>query len=153
MRQLTAVAQVLGCSLLLAACANYPSQQEPGGMVVGGLLGGVLGSHVGAGDGRTAAIILGSLVGASIGGAVGRSMAEVDRMKTSHALENVRTGVPTSWRNPDTGSQYMVVPTRTVETTRGPCRDYTIDAVIAVKREKVIGTACRQADGSWQTSN
>jgi surface antigen len=141
------------CVAVLTGCANYQSQQEQGGMIIGGLLGGVLGSNIGAGDGRTAAIILGSLAGASIGGAVGRSMADVDRMKTSRALENVRTGVPTSWRNPDTGNQYMVTPTHTVETAWGPCRDYTVDAVIAGKREKVNGTACRQPDGSWQARN
>lgn len=141
------------CGVAFTGCANYQSQQEQGGMIIGGLLGGVLGSHVGAGDGRTAAIILGTVAGASIGGAVGRSMADVDRMKTTRALENVRTGVPTSWRNPDSGNQYMVTPTHTMETATGPCREYTIDAVIAGRRDKVIGTACRQSDGSWQARN
>ena len=31
---------------------------------------------------------------AAIGGSVGRSMDDVDRLKTSHTLESVRTGVP-----------------------------------------------------------
>lgn len=122
-------------------------------MVIGGVLGGVLGSQVGRGDGRTAAIILGSLAGAAIGGSIGQSMAEVDKRKTSQALENVRTGVPTSWRNPDSGNQYVVVPTRTYEAPSGPCREYSIDAVIGGKRDKVFGTACRQPDGSWQVRN
>lgn len=122
-------------------------------MVIGGLLGGALGSQVGRGDGRTTAIILGTLAGAAIGGSVGRSMAETDKLKTAHALENVRTGVPTSWKNPDTGNEYMVVPTRTYESSSGPCREYTIDAVVAGRKDKVIGTACRQPDGSWQIRN
>lgn len=141
------------CALLISGCANYQSPQEQSGMVIGGVLGGVLGSQVGHGDGRTAAIILGSLAGAAIGGSIGQSMAEVDRLRTTQALENVRTGVPTAWRNPDSGNQYVVVPTRTYEEASGPCREYTIDAVINGRRDKVYGTACRQSDGSWQVRN
>jgi surface antigen len=141
------------CALLLAGCANYQSQQEQSGVVIGGLLGGVLGSQVGRGDGRTAAIVLGTLAGAAIGGSIGHSMAETDKLKTAHALENVRTGVPTSWKNPDSGNEYVVVPTRTYEAPSGPCREYTIDAVVAGKKDKIFGTACRQPDGSWQVRN
>ena len=140
----------LAMLVYLAGCATYQGQQEQAGMVIGGILGGVLGSEVGGGRGRTAAIIAGTLAGAAIGGAVGRSMDEVDRMKTAQTLETVRTGVPAQWRNPDSGNSYTVVPTRTYETTSGPCREYTIDAMIGGRVEKVYGTACRQADGSWQ---
>ena len=81
---------------------------------------------------------------------MGRSMAETDRLKTAHAPENVRTGVPSSWRNPDSGNESVVVPTRTFDAAAGPCRDYTIDAVVGGRTEQVFGTACRQSDGSWQ---
>ena len=103
-------------------------------MVIGSVLGGVLGSQVGGGDGRTTAIILGTLAGAAIGGSVGRSMAETDRLKTAHALETVRTGVPSSWVNPDSGNEYRLVPTRTIESSAGPCREYTLDAVIGGRK-------------------
>lgn len=140
-------------SLALLGCAA-PATQEQSGMVIGGLLGGLLGAQVGQGSGRTAAIILGTVVGANIGGNVGRSMDETDRIKTAQALETVRTGVPTRWVNPDTRNQYTVVPTRTYDTaSSGPCREYTVDAVIGGRLEKVVGTACRQADGSWRTVN
>lgn len=148
------VVAACAAALLLGACAGYQSQQEQSGMVIGGILGGALGSQVGHHDGRTAAIILGTLAGAAIGGSVGHSMAEVDRVRTAHALENVRTGVPSSWRNPDTGNAYVVVPTRTFDGPQGtPCREYTIDATVGGRAEKLVGTACRQADGSWQVRN
>lgn len=121
-------------------------------MVVGGVLGGVLGSQIGRGHGSTAGTIIGSIAGATIGGAIGRSMDDTDRMKTGLALENVRTGVRSTWRNPDTGNTYAVVPTRTYESAQGPCREYTVDAVVAGRKDKVYGTACRQADGSWRTT-
>jgi surface antigen len=152
MRRNTLIAGALGASLALGGCAtDRPNEQA--GMVIGGALGGLLGNQVGKGSGRTAAIIVGTLAGAAIGGAGGRSMDDTDRMKTGHSLETVRTGVPSSWQNPDSGNQYTVTPTRTYETGTGPCREYTVDAMIGGRREKVYGTACRQADGSWRTQS
>ncbi|WP_455235280.1 RT0821/Lpp0805 family surface protein [Thiogranum longum] len=152
----TFFATALACTIGLNAC-TYPGQgrNEQAGMVVGGVLGGLLGSEYDDhhGHGRTAAIILGTLAGAAIGGAIGRSMDDTDRLKTAHALENVRTGVPSTWRNPDTGNAYAVTSTRTFETAGGPCREYTIDAQIGGRTEQVYGTACRQADGSWRVQN
>ena len=121
-------------------------------MVIGGALGGLLGAQVGDQEdqARTVAIIVGTLAGAAIGGAIGRSMYETDRLKTAQTLESVRTGVSSTWRNPDTGNQYAVTPTRTYETASGPCRDYTMEAEIDGQLEQVQGTACRQPDGTWK---
>jgi surface antigen len=145
-------ASVVACAaaLALAACQSPPTQRDTG-MVIGGILGGVLGHEVGGGSGRTAATIIGTLIGASIGGAIGHSMDEQDRIKTAHTLETVRTGVSSRWVNPDTGNRYAVTPTRTIEAQAGPCREYTVDGVIGGKPEKITGTACRLADGSWRT--
>ncbi len=142
-------------ALLLTACTTTPTatQKEQAGMVLGGVLGGALGSQVGGGEGKTAAIILGTIAGAAIGGSVGKSMADTDRLKTAEALETARTGTATRWKNPDTGNQYAIVPDRTYTTSSGPCRDYTMDAVVGGKKEKINGTACRQSDGSWQTKS
>jgi surface antigen len=142
----------LALALAVGAGCAVPATQEQVGMVIGGVLGGVIGSQVGGHHGRTAATILGSIAGVAIGGAVGRSMDDTDRMKTAHALESVRTGVPSQWRNPDTGHQYRVTPTRTYETAAGPCREYTVEGLVGGRRETIVGTACRQADGSWRTS-
>ena len=133
----------------LAACQAPPTKEQTG-MVIGGALGGALGSQVGSGEGRTAATIIGTLIGAAVGGSVGRSMDDTDRMKTAQALENVRTGVPATWVNPDTGNRYVVVPTRTFDSASGPCRDYTIDATVDGRADKIRGTACREADGRWR---
>lgn len=146
----TSFALMLAMVVSVSGCATYQGPHEQAGMVIGGVLGGVLGSQVGRGSGRTAAIIAGTLAGAAIGGAVGQSMDQTDRLKTAQTLETVRTGVPARWVNPDTGNQYTVVPTRTYESTAGPCREYTIDAVIGGRVEQVYGTACRQPDGSWR---
>lgn len=144
------IAAVLLAGAVLAACESPPTKRDTG-MVIGGVIGGVIGQEIGRGGGRTAATIVGTLIGAAIGGQIGRSMDETDRLKTAHTLETVRTGVPSQWVNPDTGNRYTVVPTRTIDGATGPCREYTIDAVVGGKPEQVVGTACRQADGSWRT--
>lgn len=143
----------LSAVLLLSACATPRGENEAGGMIIGGILGGVLGHQVGGGSGQTAATVIGAMIGTTIGGNVGRSMDKTDRLKVSHSLETVRTGVETRWKNPDTGYQYRVVPTRTYEEQEGPCREYSVEASIGGKTEQMYGTACRQADGSWQVKS
>lgn len=140
-------ATALAAVLALAACESPPSRQDAG-MVIGGVIGGIIGHEVGGG--RTAATIVGTLIGAAVGGEIGRSMRDTDRLKTAHALESVRSGVPSQWVNPDTGHRYTVVPQRSFDGGGGPCREYTIDAQIGGRPERVNGTACRQADGSWR---
>jgi len=135
-------------ALMLSGCATGP--KEEAGMVIGGIIGGVLGSQVGSGRGRTTATVIGALAGSAIGSSIGRSMDELDRMKMSATLETTRTGVATTWNNPDTGYEYRMVPTRTYESAEGPCREYTLDAEIGGRTEQIYGTACRQADGSWR---
>lgn len=141
---------VLLASLLLSACAASPGPREEAGMIIGGIIGGVLGNQVGDGSGRRIATALGALAGGAIGSSIGRSMDEVDRMKMAATLETTRTGVSTTWTNPDTGSDYRMTPTRTYESAGSPCREYVLDAEIGGRTEEVYGTACRQADGSWK---
>jgi surface antigen len=133
---------------LVSSCALT---QEQTGALTGGAVGAAAGSAVGAGSGRTVAIILGALVGSAIGANIGRHMDEQDRIRTASVMETNRTGQTTTWRNPDTQTDYAVTPTRTYSTTDGaPCREFTMDATIGGKAEQVYGTACRQADGSWK---
>lgn len=147
----SAVASIVAALIALAGCQSTAGPNEQQGVIIGGLLGGLLGKQIGRGHGQTAAIIVGSVVGSQIAGNIGRSMDDNDRLKTGHSLETVRTGVRTTWRNPDSGNAYTVTPTRTFEKSTGPCREYTVDAVIGGRAEKIYGTACRQADGSWKT--
>ena len=143
---------LLAGALLLAGCSSPPTHQDTG-MIIGGIIGGVLGNELGRHGSRGAATVVGSVIGAAIGGAIGRSMDETDRLKLGHTLETVRTGVPSTWRNPDSGTEYTVVPTRTYDEPTGPCREYTVDAQICGRTEQVYGLACRQADGSWEIRN
>jgi surface antigen len=150
--KILATSVALSMAIGLGGC-DYPPSKEQTGAVVGGTLGGVLGAQVGQGSGRTAAIIVGTLAGAMIGGSVGRTMDEQDRRNAAYALESQRTNQPYSWRNPDSGNEYTVTPTRTYETAGTPCREFTTEAYIDGRRDTVYGTACRQPDGTWQMRN
>lgn len=134
------------------ACTTAPSKEEQGALI-GMVVGGIVGHQVGGGSGQVIATMVGTLAGAMIGGSIGRSMDDTDRLYTAAALENVRTGVSSTWVNPDTGYEYEVTPTRTYESGTGPCREYTLDAIIGGRTEEIYGTACRQPDGSWAIVN
>ena len=134
---------------LLTGCNSMKNQDA--GVLLGSAVGGVLGSTIGGGDGRVAATVVGALVGAFVGNNIGRSMDELDYHRTGKALESTPSGEAVAWRNPDSGINYEVVPTRTYyEGSETPCRDFTTRAVIDGKQEVVEGTACRGADGTWQ---
>ncbi|MEO6697445.1 MAG: RT0821/Lpp0805 family surface protein [Gammaproteobacteria bacterium] len=152
------VALMAGALIIpLAGCettsgGGYSKQQT--GTVVGGVLGGVLGSTVGGGKGKVAATIAGALIGGLIGGSVGSSLDRADEMKAQQVLERNRVNQASTWRNPDTGNDVTVTPTRTYNRPSGQtCREYTTSVVIQGKRETAHGNACRQSDGSWQIVN
>ena len=142
----------IAAASLLLACSTAPTKQEQG-MLIGAIAGGILGHQVGGGSGQVLATMIGTVAGAAIGGSIGRTMDETDRINASATLENVRTGVSSSWVNPDTGYEYMMTPTNTYDMGTGPCREYTLDATIGGKTEQIYGTACRQADGSWRVAD
>ena len=152
MRSIHAVAGGVAAVLALAACETPPTKQQVGA-VGGAVVGGVVGSTIGGGTGRTVAIVAGTIGGALLGSHIGKRMDEADRLKAAQALESTPTGQASSWKNPDTGSQYTITPTRTYEANAAPCRDFTVNAQIDGKPETVKGTACRQADGSWKTES
>ena len=146
------VSLALVAAAFLAACSTAPTKQDQG-MLIGAIAGGILGHQVGGGSGQVLATMFGTVAGAAIGGSIGRTMDETDMRNASMALENVRTGVPSEWVNPDTGYEYVLTPTNTYDSGTGPCREYTMDAIIGGRVEQIYGTACRQPDGSWQVVN
>ena len=151
MRNIGKGAIALAALVALAACENPPTKQQTGA-VTGAVVGGVVGSTIGGGTGRTVAIVAGTVAGALFGSHIGKRMDEADRLKAAQALESAPSGQPSTWKNPDTGNTYTMTPTRTYETGTGPCRDFTVNAQIDGKPEKVQGSACRQTDGTWKTT-
>ena len=140
----------IACLIFLTGC--NPTKEDVGTLVGAGT-GAYVGSQIGNGTGQLAAIAIGTLLGGYVGGRIGENMDELDRRRARDTLETSPTGTPVAWQNPDSGIDYTMTPTRTYESSSGPCRDYTTEAVIEGRAEVVHGTACRQADGTWHTVN
>jgi len=148
----TAGALVLG----LAACEgnNYGDKQKVGA-VLGGVAGGLLGSKIGGGSGRLAATAGGAVLGVLLGSEIGKSLDRADRIYASRttqgALESNRSGVTSTWSNPDSGHSGTVTPQPAYQTSSGDyCREYQQQITVGGRTETAYGTACRQPDGSWK---
>jgi len=120
------------------------------GSLLGGAAGGYAGSNVGSGSGRLAATAAGAVIGWIVGGSIGRSMDRLDHACIGQVLEQAETGRPVQWADPDTGSQYRVVPTKTFQRDERYCREYTAAVTVAGQQQDIHGIACRQPDGAWK---
>lgn len=152
MKRLTALLLVF--ALLLAGCAPSMGPKETGGTLLGAGTGALLGAQVGGGRGRLVAVAIGTLAGALIGQGIGQSLDRADQLamerNAQYALENTRSNVATTWRNPDTGNYGSITPIETYQTRQGQyCREYTQTVVVGGQKQQAYGTACRQPDGSW----
>ena len=149
--------------VLLSGCAQLQSAEQGvennpkavlgavGGAAVGGLLAAALG-------GKGGAVVAGALVGGLLGGYVGNRLDTKDKQMAAQAatlaFENNRSGQPSAWNNPDSGNRGSITPTKTYQLATGQyCRMYTQDVWIGGEKQQTSGTACRQADGSWQIQN
>jgi surface antigen len=141
---------------LMAGCAQQANApKQTGGALLGAAAGGLLGSQFGGGAGALAATAIGVLGGAFLGSEIGKSMDTTDRQEAARtqnvALESNRTGQASTWSNPDSGNAGTITPIRTYQAPSGQnCREYRHDVRIGDRNETVIGTACRQTDGTWK---
>ncbi len=155
----TPIKPILGSFLaviFLSGCnAAGPIDNRTGGAIVGGIVGGAACANVGGGRGRIAAAVACTLAGAFIGGAVGERMDKTDEMEARKAIKTQPTGETYDWYNEETKTRYEVTPTKAPKQYDDgrTCREFSTTAIIGGKSETVYGTACQQADGSWQMQN
>lgn len=129
---------------------SYSNSNVAGGLI-GAVLGGILGNQFGSGSGKVAMTAGGAVLGAVLGGNIGNSMDRIDRLQAQRTLESTATGKTVTWRNPDSGREYSMTPNRTYQRESGEyCRDFTTWGWIDGYEEKLRGTACRTADGTWR---
>ncbi len=137
--------------VLTAACESL-GPKATGGAALGAAGGGLIGAAAGGG---AEGIIAGVLIGGLLGGALGDKLDQNDReyadRVTQRSLESSQVGQATTWRNPDSGNYGSMTPTRTYDGDYGqPCREFQQTVTVGGQTEEAYGTACRQADGSWQ---
>jgi surface antigen len=152
MKRILAIILILG--LGLTGCASQMGPKETGGTLLGAGTGALLGSQIGSGRGKLVAVAIGTLAGALVGQGIGQSLDRADQLvmerNAQYALENTRSNVATTWKNPDTGNYGSITPVETYRTSQGQyCREYTQTVVVGGQSQQAYGTACRQSDGSW----
>ena len=141
--------------LAAAGCAqsDYGPKQTFGGLS-GAALGGLLGAQFGSGEGRLVTTGAGVLLGALVGSEIGRSMDHVDRMRANEAVTrsySAPLGETIYWNNPRSGYAGTVTPMRDGTSARGQyCREFRQTITIDGRLAEGVGTACRQADGTWR---
>jgi surface antigen len=152
-----ALVGVLALGVGLAGCQQQGPKQTIG-TFGGAAAGGLAGAQFGHGSGKLAAVAIGALLGAFVGSEVGKSLDKADQayaaQNANEALERNHSGESSSWRNPDSGHEGTITPTRTTYDDSGqPCREYQQTVTIGGKTQTAYGTACRDPDGNWRIVN
>ncbi len=147
----------LMASVGLSGCQtlnNLELNKENLGAASGAVGGGVLGAKVGDGCGQLWATGVGVLVGGLIGSEIGRSLDRADLNYLNNANTRAHSaplGETISWNNPQSGNYGTVTPTRDGQSSDGSyCREYQQTIYVGGRQETAVGTACKQADGTWR---
>lgn len=143
-----------------AGCATMQSAEQSVENNPKAVLGTVIGAGgaallAGALGGRGWTVVAAALAGGLVGGAIGHRLDQKDKQMAAEAAQRAfevnQSGQPSVWNNPDSGNHGTVTPTHTYQLATGQyCREYTQDIWIGNEKHQTYGTACRQADGSWQ---
>ncbi len=145
---------VLALAFMVTACSQNAGQKQQLGTVAGAGLGALLGSQMGEGSGKSYAIAGGAILGALLGGQIGAELDAADRQQLGRAQQAAYTapiGDTISWNNPDSGNRGTVTPVRDGYAEGGRyCREYRHEIIVDGRRETAVGTACQNADGTWQ---
>jgi len=135
--------------LTMTSCADDGTLSTGGkGAIAGGAGGAVIGQALGK---NRYATIMGGAVGSMLGYVIGQEMDKTDTEKLNNALESGASGKAISWKNPDSGDEYQVVPFEffTDETTNQKCRKAKLIATVEGKEQVTDTKACRSDDGQW----
>lgn len=153
-----------------ATIARADSGSELLGTLLGAAGGAAVGSNIGKGKGRIAAIAVGTLLGAGIGnnlGGSGRGYKRHHRHNDYYAPVNnysynpypVNYAQPTYQHIDYTIRNNTYTPVQNVNYISAPapteryCREFNQNVYIGGKVKSSYGTACMQADGSWEIQN
>lgn len=155
--------RMLAVLLVLAygsACATMQAAREGAEDNPKAVLGAVIGAGAGALvagalGGRGWTVVAAALAGGLLGGAIGHRLDERDKQMAAEAayraFEANASGQASVWNNPDSGNHGSITPTKTRQLANGQyCREYRQDIWIGEEKQQTYGTACRQADGTWQ---
>ncbi|MEZ5874496.1 MAG: RT0821/Lpp0805 family surface protein [Hyphomicrobiales bacterium] len=151
--RLTQIIAIALVPLFLTACG--PGNKQGTGTIVGAIAGGAAGAAIGGKKNRAAGLAIGAVTGGILGNLIGADLDERDRQLAAaaeyRALEYGQAGSATPWNNPANQHRGQIVPGKPYQQNGTYCRPYTHTIYVSGQPQTARGTACRQADGTWNT--
>jgi surface antigen len=151
--RLTQIIAIALVPLFLTACG--PGNKQGTGTIVGAIAGGAAGAAIGGKKNRAAGLAIGAVTGGVLGNLIGADLDERDRQLAAaaeyRALEYGQAGSATPWNNPANQHRGQIVPGKPYQQNGTYCRPYTHTIYVSGQPQTARGTACRQADGTWNT--
>lgn len=146
---------VTGCTQAQVDQMKRVTAMQVVGIVVGGAAGGIIGAQLGGGIGKSLLIVSGIASGGAVGYVAARKLEISDRKahnKTAiQAFAEAPDGTTRYWRNSETGTSGIIMPTRSYYAGDGSfCRDYRTTVAVEEGFIRGRGMGCQQADGNWQ---
>jgi len=145
----------VGCTKNQMDQAKRITPMQIVGIVVGAAAGGVIGAQLGGGIGKSLLIASGVMAGGAVGYIAARKLEISDRKahdKTaSQAFAEAPDGTTRYWKNPETGSSGIIMPTRSYHAGDGSyCRDYRTTVAVKEGFIRGRGIGCQEASGDWK---
>ncbi len=158
-RRLTAVTLVvaLAGASTLSGCQTIEREtgldtQTQTGAAGGAAFGGIIAALAEANPAWIAAsVILGGVTGGAIGHYLGEKNSKQYAQNHYQALDNLRAGQTSSWRDPSSGNYGSTTVHRTFTAADGAlCKNFTETVHTSAKDMRETATACKASDGEWQ---
>lgn len=149
---LTAATSISGCETIERETGLSRDAQTGAG--VGAATGGLIALLADANPGWIiASALLGGVAGGVIGEHINRRDAEMHASNNYDALQNLGAGETSNWSNDETGhSGYTTVTNVYTGPDGRTCKDFTEVVETPERTFSEDGTACRTADGGWETT-
>jgi surface antigen len=147
---LTGAMALGGCQTIERETGLNRSTQA--GAAGGAAFGGIIAALANANPAWIAASVI---LGGVTGGALGKYLGEKDARQyaESHyrALDNLKAGQTSSWRDPSTGNHGSTTVHRSFTAADGAlCKNFTESVHTSAKDVKETATACKAANGDWK---
>lgn len=152
-----ALVVALAGATTLAGCQSIEREtglntQTQTGAAGGAAFGGIIAALADANPAWIAAsVILGGIAGGSIGHYLGEHDAKQYAENHYKALDNLRAGQTSTWRDPSTGNYGSTTVHRTFTAADGAlCKNFTETVHTSSKDVRETATACKASNGDWQ---
>jgi surface antigen len=144
---------LIGLAFLAGCQGSGPTLGQTASSIAGNTVGNTVASQIGGPTGQVASSVASSLASGVIGNLIGQNLDQNSQQAALQAeykaLENGTVGQPVQWQGSN-GSFGQVIPQQPYQVGSQDCRRFTHTITVDGVPQQASGTACRNADGTWQ---